>query len=209
MSRTCGLVLAISAAMMLSGGLRASTIAVIPGGGGLENHSYNGDVSFGWQFILVSTVTVTDLGYFDAGNDGLFDTHPVGIFNSTGSLLVSATVPAGTTGTLLDGFRFTAVPAAVLGPGSYTIGAYANSSSLDDFLSGTSLSTPVSGLTLGTAVQSDFGSSSLTFPTQNDSFAAEGFFGPNFITSDVPEPDGWSMLALGMLALMLVRRRAV
>jgi hypothetical protein len=205
MSRSCRTLSVVSLALMLGAASQANTIAVIPGGGGFENHAYNGNVTLGWQFTLSSTVTVTDLGYFDAGNDGLFDSHSVGIFNSIGVLLVSATVPSGTGGTLLDGFRFTPAAPTILGPGSYTIGGYANSTSLDDFLFGTSGAATISGLTLGSAVQSSFGPTSLTFPNGVNGFATQGYFGPNFMTSSVPEPGAWSLLALGLPTLALMR----
>ena len=188
MSRTCRLILTLSVALMLVGALWADTIAVIPGVGGFQSHQYNGNVTFGWQFTLSSTVTVTGLGYFDAGNDGLFDSHPVGIFDGNGVLLVSATVPSGTSGTLQEGFRFTTAATTVLGPGFYTIGGYANGTSLDDFLFGTSGAATISGLSLGAAVQGNFGPTSLTFPyIAVGSYANQGFFGPTFRVRLAPD----------------------
>src|SRR5271154_7146963 len=76
----------------------ADTITVVPGSGGVENDAWNTNATIGWQFTLSSPVTVTELGFFDATGGGLFDPHPVGIWNSSGTLLGSATVPSGTAG---------------------------------------------------------------------------------------------------------------
>ncbi len=161
----------------------ASTVAVVPGSGGDENNQWNGNVTIGWQFALSSPVTVTGLGFFDATGGGLSDSHPVGIWNNGGTLLGSTTVPAGTEGTtLLSGFRFVFVEPFTLEAGTYTIGAYGNQTSPDKFRFGVSGSTTITGLTLGSGVQSTFGPTTLTFPTQVNAFAAQGYFGPDFTT---------------------------
>ncbi len=72
----------------------AATLAVLPGSGGFQNSNYGSNITLGWGFTLVNAVTVTDLGYFD-GNAGLTDAHPVGIWNSIGTLIANATVPSG------------------------------------------------------------------------------------------------------------------
>jgi hypothetical protein len=52
----------------------------------------------GWEFTTKAAVTVTRLGYYDNGADGLLTPHQVGIYDSaTQQLLVSGTVGAGTT----------------------------------------------------------------------------------------------------------------
>lgn len=185
----------------------ADSIAVIPGTGGSENAAYNYNGNFGWIFTLSSSVTVTGLGYFDANSDGLSDAYPVGIFDTSGNLLTSATVPAGTGGTLLDGFRF--VPASlVLGPGTYEIGAYYASIDLDNFLFGESGSVTIPGLTLGSAFTEMGNSLAYTvINAGNPSFATQGYFGPNFTVSSVPEPTTLALAGLGGLAALVVARR--
>jgi hypothetical protein len=83
----CSLLLVLLSAVKAA---EATTIAVVPGGGGFQNHFYNVNVTIGWVFTLTSSVTVAELGYFDAGNDGLFDSHAVGIWTNGGTLQVSA-----------------------------------------------------------------------------------------------------------------------
>jgi hypothetical protein len=97
--------------------------------------------NLGWEFTVNSPVTVWGLGYYDYTADsglaglsnscctaapqtsgGLTETHQVGIYNSSGVLVTSATVPAGTAGILVNDFRYVSIaPAVTLAPGSYVI----------------------------------------------------------------------------------------
>ena len=45
----------------------------------------------GWEFTVNSPITVTQLGFFDSGQDGLVDAHPVGLWDLSQTLLVSGT----------------------------------------------------------------------------------------------------------------------
>jgi len=198
-----GLTLAIPACF-------ADDIAVVPGSNGFQNDAWNGNVTIGWQFTLSAPVTVTELGFFDAnGSEGLFDSHPVGIWSASGTLLGSATVPAGSVGTL-DGFSFVAVTPFTLDAGMYTIGSYGNEDSPDQFQFGLSGSTAIPGLAIGNGVQSAFGPTTLTLPSQVNDFAAQGYFGPDFMVgaaTATPEP-GTLMLLGSFLGLGgLLRRR--
>jgi hypothetical protein len=183
-----------------------ATLAVTPAAGGSQNAAWNGDVTIGWQFTLSSAVTVNELGFFDADSDGLSDDHPVGIFDSGGTLLISATVPAGSGATLQDGFRLVPVAPLNLAPGSYTIGGFGLQTSPDAFRFGVSGSTTIPGLTLDDGVQSS-SAPGLSFPTQVNTFAMEGYFGPNFtVDAVIPEPST-AVLALSAFALAFFARR--
>jgi len=187
----------------------AATLAVLPGSGGFQNSNYGSNITLGWGFTLVNAVTVTDLGYFD-GNAGLTDAHPVGIWNSMGTLIANATVPSGAAADLVSGFRFVPIAPVILGPGAYSIGGYANSTSPDQFRWQVSSVTTVAGLSFGSAnlyTQAD----SLTRPTTvAEVFSPYGYFGANFMVSSstptaVPEPDSIGMWLLG-LAIVMGRR---
>jgi hypothetical protein len=196
--------------LTLIGGQRSlgAAVAVLPASGGFQNSNYGSNITLGWGFDLLNAVTVTDLGYFD-GNGGLTDAHPVGIWNSIGSLLAQATVPSGDTATLVSEFRFVPIVPVVLGPGAYSIGGYANSTSPDEFRFEVSSLTTIAGLSFGPAnlyTKAD----SLTRPTTKaDAFSQDGYFGPNFEVSSptsVPEPDGIGASLIGLLAIALVFR---
>jgi hypothetical protein len=199
--------------LILEGLCFASTIAVTPGTGGAENDLYNGNTTLGWVFTLSSPVTVTALGYFDAkGSAGLADSYPVGIFNSTGALLVSATVPSGPPTSLLDGFSFISVAPVVLGAGTYEIGAYASENSTDDFLFDVTGSSSVPQLTLGEPAET-FGNA-LTEPAGLVPSVTQGYFGPDFLVSQVvPEPSsapfGLALVIFGWLVHIGRRRRSL
>lgn len=52
---------------------------------------------------------VTHFGFYDMNKDGLNRAHRVGLFNTSGSNVVFATVPAGTDGYLTNGYRYVAL----------------------------------------------------------------------------------------------------
>ena len=95
------LILLIGFVAAMQPAVHAQTPALSVSGGGFFGATTG---TYGWSFTLSSTITVTDLGYFDFGGNGLNDAHDVGIWTSTGTLMVSATVPAGTAGTLVGRF---------------------------------------------------------------------------------------------------------
>ncbi|MBW2109346.1 MAG: hypothetical protein JRI36_11885 [Deltaproteobacteria bacterium] len=72
------------------------------------------DYTNGFEFSVDTNVIVTALGIYDDGNDGLAWTHQVGIWDITnpGTPIISDTVPAGTAATLVDNYRYIAIPEA-------------------------------------------------------------------------------------------------
>jgi hypothetical protein len=189
-----------------SGLCSAGTIAILPQSGGFQNHLYNYNGTLGWTFSLSTPLVVTDLGYYDAAGDGLSDSYPVGIWDGSGTLLTSATVLSGTSGTLMDGFRFVSITPITLGPGGYTIGAFANATSTDDFRFLVPNFTTISGLMFGANATSPSGGLIMPAPVGG---TGAGYFGPDFLaaTSTVPEPRSLYVLAAGLIALFLAQRR--
>jgi hypothetical protein len=78
------------------------------------------DQLYGWIFSANTLITVTSLGVYDVGGAaGLENSHDVGIYNqTTQTLLGSTTVPAGTSGTLIDRFLYESVSPFSLAQGS-------------------------------------------------------------------------------------------
>lgn len=82
--------------------------------------------TIGWQFSTNNALTVDALGYLDVDTNGLETTHQVGIWDSTGALLTSATVDAGTVDPVLSFFRYKSItPYLLPGGHTYTIGGTA------------------------------------------------------------------------------------
>ena len=95
----------------------------------------NSDETVGWTFTVNAPIDVTALGVFDSGENGLATSHAVGIWNSAGVLIASATVASGTTDPLTNQFRYVGITPVILGSGTYTIGAlWSGQPSADDYI---------------------------------------------------------------------------
>ena len=95
----------------------------------------------GWQFSTNSAITIDAFGYYDEGSDGLAENHLVSLWDEpTENLIASATVFAGTSGTLIDGFRYFSITPVTLDPGgTFVISGY-NPTSADGNITGSTLS---------------------------------------------------------------------
>ena len=168
------------------------------------------DQSVGWQFNVLSALTVTGLGWFDAGQDGLSVSHEVGIWNSAGVLLASTVLGAGTSEALDGQYRMHSIAPIVLAAGSGYIVGGLNSLNSTDRLAYDVTMILNAGIEF---VDATFGNVNSTFqrPTQF-SAANTGFFGPMFAAqgaATVPEPAslGLAGLALAFVAAGAKRRR--
>jgi len=124
---TTVLTLALLGVSMLSGAAfaQSSPAVSIPPAFSLYlfGGSGGGPITYGWKFQPKTDLTITQLGFCDGApysTVGLDESHDVGIFDATGSLIVSATVPAGTGALLVDNFWYVAVPPTVLSGGRST-----------------------------------------------------------------------------------------
>jgi hypothetical protein len=184
-------------ASLASGHAIADTIALTDFSGGFLTTS-GGDQLYGWFFDLSAPIDITALGVGDSGGAALAVSHDVGIFAvSDQTLLLSATVPAGSGATLLDGFRYVSATPAILPAGDYVIVMTMPDDNADLQSVGNASETTSAPVTY---VDSAFDSgSSLAFPTEPGLFAI-GLFGPNFTyttTAAIPETSTWAMMLLG------------
>jgi hypothetical protein len=80
--------------------------------------------TLGDVFTPASDMTLNSLGVFDYQDNGLGETHAVGIFDKSGALLASTSVSAGTASPLDDHFRYASIAPLKLTAGqTYTIAA--------------------------------------------------------------------------------------
>lgn len=166
----------------------------------------------GFTFDITSSVTVTGLSVFDAGADGLAQSHDVGLWDSSGTLLASLTVPSGTAASLDSSgkFRYVLLGSPVTLPiaTGYRVGAVTLLNTPDQqFFSQTGLAT-APGVNYVNGAFINNGVASLTFPSSNAS-GFLGFSGGSFIvgSASAPEPGTLALLALGMVGGVMARRR--
>ena len=168
------------------------------------------DSTFGWSFTTNSDINVVDLGVFDDSQNGLTDSHQVGIWDSSGTLLVSTTVPSGTGATLDDQFRTVGVSSTELFAGQkYFIGTLYTT--FDDPLL---LQGDASNFATASQITYDNATFALGTTLKDPTTVASpppAFFGPTFefeaVSSPVPEPGSFVLLGTGLLGFAGVLRK--
>lgn len=166
----------------------------------------NGPFTLGWQFTTSQSITITGLGAFDDSQDGLAESHDVGVWDSVGTLLGSTSVAAGTVDPLVNQFRYSSV-SFTLAPGTYNIGAlWLDGGDNNTFPGDVPTYSTGAGITF---VQNAYvGGGTLANPVNSvDTQAA--YFGPNFLYSSTPEPGTLLLLGSGLLGAVGVIRRKV
>jgi hypothetical protein len=165
----------------------------------------------GFSFNVTTATTISGLGLFDVGSDGLIDSHQIGLWTSGGTLLASATldnsssvVPS--TSSLGD-WRETGINSLTLDPGSYVIGAsfLDVAQNTEDAAVFSAAGTPsLPGINYGTTI---IGFSDFTFPDLSETGVDAGAFGPMAFTDvqRAPEPGslGLSLCGLTLFGLAL------
>ena len=131
--------------------------------------------------------------------------HEIGLWLEDGTLLASATVPAGTVAPLFDGFRYAEIPPIILGQtANLIIAAQYSVGDPDDLI-------PNASSWRVQPYDGRFGlGSGLPFPDQTAPYP-EGSKSPLFLEANfqfVPEPSTWSLLLLALGLLVLLRRKA-
>jgi hypothetical protein len=180
----------------------------------------------GWQFSVkpAASVLVSALGFYDFQQNGLTQAHTVGIYDSVGTLLVSAVVPTGTAGTLLNQYRYISITPFTLAAGqSFTIEA-TNTGTGDAWAfgngteTGLAVDSNITKAATNAAVFASNGGATLVYTTTKPNSPTGYSFlgGPNFqisgtIPSGVPEP-GAAAIIIGITttgAVLTMRRRKV
>ena len=191
----------------------------------LTNQPVSFTGSRGWQFQAGSSegeILITQLGVFDAGGDGLVNSHQVGLWragNITGTLLGSATVPAGTDAPLINGYRWVSIDPVLL-PRTfalYVVAAQFSAGDPDDLVTPRPPGTAPGGFQFAPEVYPFLfagrgaAGENLPYPAGfsscGEGCTPEIFWEPNFRYVVVPEPSVWVLLLPGLFGLGLLFRR--
>ena len=218
MYRRSLLVGAVCAVSFLLPQAKATTLLIDVSGGTADfcgSCGANG-TTFGYLFTISSNMTVTAIGLFDVGSDGLGADSAVGLFTSTGTLLGSATITDLST-VVASGepsgrwlFENFGAP-IVLGPGSYLLGAVFGDTLPTALTSvtGTGYS-GASGVTILGGAKGDTGAGLMGPLTPLGNI----IYGPNLIIDDTigsevqtPEPGSALLLLVGIAGVVALRFR--
>lgn len=192
----------------------AQTVAVTPVPLlGTYTRSFS-ETTFGYAFHVTAPVRVTFLAYHVGYTGDLAVDHPVGLWDSAGTLLASAVVPAARAGLTVDGFRLVplAAPLTLAVGRDYTVGGY-NPASTPGFLTNdapyasTGARVQVAGIEfVGGRTLTNGGFARPTTAVGNPPGA---FYGGSFAVGAVavPEPSPAALAAAGLALAGAVRRR--
>jgi hypothetical protein len=159
-----------------------------------------GPYALGFEFQVIQPVAVVGLAVYDAAGDGLNSSHTVWFWDSSGTVLATVTVAAGTVSPLIGNnlFRWATLTTPIyLQPGlSYVVAAGTDT---DIYAS-----VPPGGQAVDPRIQfteSRIGNEANlpAMPTGTDT--AIGYFGGSIVVDDVPEPVTFLLLGLGMVLL--------
>jgi len=202
---------AVTASIASSATIPAVTYDSIPTTSG---HSGNSSTTHGWIFTLSAPVEVVGLGYYDHLGNGLSEAHQVGIYNGSGLLLVPTTVPASTSGLLVDRYRYIMVTSVTLAPGVYTIGGTMGEAASDEAgyhpvgLVAIPEISGIQGRYTEVGTYTTLSLPTLLYPVGSP---YSMWAGPNFLVSTgesaVPEPNAGLLLIAPVSAFFLFRRR--
>src|SRR5688572_18221092 len=187
---------------------RAQIVAVDPNYDPGNHTPFNPDGrTYGWRFsVNESPISITQLGLFDAAQNGLTDAHRVGIWDSGGNLIVDTIIPAGSSASLNGNFRFVPVTPTTLNANStYSIGVLFSSGNDMAIASSAVAPTYASEITYLGGAYSEIG----TFNPPVNPYGSHGIFGANVEFTQVPEPHHYAVATGLGLAVFIGIRKAV
>jgi hypothetical protein len=157
--------------------------------------------------VADKSITITALGLFDNGIPGLNQSHSVGLWTTSGSLLARVDFSPGLNGFENNGFIYQNLAhQVVLQPGvSYVLGASYQSNSTDGMYINSSVryETWSSTVTFNGIARQTSSGAGFAFPAYQ--IYGQSYVGPNALYT-VPEPATLVLLALGGAAMLRKRK---
>ncbi len=175
------------------------------------NQAWGG--TLGLDFDVNTKFTVTSLGSFDAGRDGITNDIFVGIFDATTGLLVAPAINLNGTANIGGAYDSVSITPITLTAGHYQLAAWGyNNASDTNYNNGgpggaITFNTFFGALTAVSSHYSDFNAPG-AFATNPDNGSTR--YGAGTFAGFVPEPATWGMMIVGfgMIGATL-RRRSV
>ncbi len=166
----------------------------------------------GYKFTVNTDITITALGYFDCGQDGLGYAHEVGIWNENANEweppLTYLTIPSGTTATLIGQYRYVdlATPLSLTAGNTYKIGAEVQGSQDNYIQRADNIVTDPRISFLQSVIRFDPAPSSPPNTPVADNFDRQ-YLQSNFLMQPVPVPGAAWLFGSGLVCLVGLRRR--
>lgn len=165
---------------------------------------YSGSLyTLGFEFSVSANTAITALGAYDSGQDGFNGQVNVGLWDTSGNLLTSTVLAAGTGATLINDFRFGSItPFNLVAGQHYVVGAFEPSDLATSLNTGQGGSGSINPLV--TIYEDRFSNfnSAFSFPDSTNFHPDGSWLGGNFeFGSAVPEPATWGMLLIGFACL--------
>ncbi len=167
---------------------------------------YAGDspVTVGFTFTATQDVALTALGYHDHQQNGLANPHDIGLFSTSGTLLASATIAAGTGAPLIGEYRYVNLGSAFMLQSGTQYVLAAHTDGVDGYRYGGALTVSLDPRLTAPASPGRY----LYGP--NLAYPALSFFDfyatPNMLLA-VPEPGAWAMMVVGLAVVGGMARR--
>lgn len=199
---------------LLAVSANAATLFTVvdPSGSPAGNRSL-ADFTIGQEFTVGAfDLLVTSLGYEDTGADGLVGAHDVGIWNASGSLIASATVPAGTGTVKIEAWRYQSLtdPVTLTAGETYRIAGGTSASDpfftdVDDGGDGVA-DFAISGDASSVAAPNRFAGGVLNDPVNDGTATPLRWAAGNMEYTVIPEPASVLLLGFASLGILLRRR---